>query len=216
MATDNQYAKYVKLQVKSSVTNATGISADITLPSSITVPSGYINFYVGIGNYECGLSTTGNKWGWFANRSSGNTGVKEAGEYNLYENGTTHNITLQLLQESGSTYKLKFYIDGVHMHSSEIDLTSSSKWTNARLIIACSQGAYTLPLPAFNIRHNQVVIQNLKYRTGTNTWTKLTSNNCTPEYWANPDPADEETPTPVNYTVDSKSFSSGIYYASMK
>ncbi len=206
----DEYAKFVRLPV-TNVTNATGVSADITLPSGITVPSGYINFYVGLGEYECGLSTIGNKWGWFANST---TNQKEGGKYDLYDHGETHNISLQLLQDSGSNYKLKFYIDGVHKHSSFITYSSTAKFNNARLVIACAQGTASSPLPAFNIRHNQVTIKNMKYRTGTSTWTNVNSNNCNPQIWHTPE--NVTTPAPVDYTVNKNSFDSGIYYASIK
>ena len=206
-----EYAKFVRLPARSGVTNATGVSADITLPSSMTVPAGYINFYVGIGEYECGLSTIGNKWGWFANSVSNG---KEAGVYDLYANGTKHNISLQLMQDSGNIYRLKFYVDGQHKHSSKLSFNSASKFNNARLVIACSQGNASSPLPPFNIRQNQVTIQNLQYRTGTGSWTKLTSSNCNPEIWHTPEGV--TTPAPVDYTVNANSFSTGVYYASIK
>lgn len=215
---DVEYAKYVKLPVTSS---AKGFKTDLLLPSSKTTPSGanFINFYVGLGGYECGISTRGSEsgWHWFVNS---NYGDDESGTEGEFSNSESVNISLQILQYSGTIYRMKFYVNGVHKFSGTENLTSSTSYTDGRIIIASLENVYSYipdPLPDFNVRHNQVKTYNTKYKNTAGNWVNVNSGNCTPDIFHNP--TGVTTPSPVDYTGNAASFGSasgGIYYASIK
>ena len=210
-----EYAKFVKLPI--TITNATGFQADLELPSSTNVPNtGYINFYVGMGEYEAGISTQGAGWRWFVNSVS--KGRENNGNFGEYSNGQSVNIRLELLQNSGTDYRIKFYVNNALKHNSMIKYNSSSTFGSGRLMIACNNvnlpEPVATPLPPFTLRHAQVTANNIKYKSGSNSWTMLTSGNCTPQIFHTP--SGFATPAPIDYTVSATSFSSGYYYASIK
>lgn len=62
MADTVEYAKVVRIPVANAVK---GFSTDLKLPSSFSIDAGgFINFYVGFGDYECGISTASGQSGW--------------------------------------------------------------------------------------------------------------------------------------------------------
>lgn len=215
-----EYSKIVRLPVTPAVN---GFSTDLVLPSAFSFGSGggFINFYVGFGDYECGISTRNGEssWHWFAN-SGAVSGTDAGGTYGEFVNGDTVNISLQLLLSSGSNYVVKFYVNGIHRHSFAPTYSSTTTFSNGRVVLACAQGQWDSsasipnPLPAFTIRHNQVKTFNTKYRNASGTWVNVNSSNCTPGITHSP--TGYTTPAPVDYSVSAASFGSGIYYASVK
>ncbi|BFH62430.1 hypothetical protein PAJ34TS1_30220 [Paenibacillus azoreducens] len=53
-------------------------------------------------------------------RSSSVPGTDAGGTLGEFKGGDKVNISLQLLLDSGSTYKVKFYVNGVHKHTFEL------------------------------------------------------------------------------------------------
>ncbi|WDM22315.1 hypothetical protein [Paenibacillus polymyxa] len=219
MASDTvEYAKVVRIPVKSSVQ---GFSTDVTLPSSFSInDGGFINFYVGFGDYECGISTASGQsaWRWFAN-SGKVSGTDAGGSFGEFSNSQKVNIRLELVLESGKTYKVKFYVNNTHWHTFSPAYTATSSFSDGRVVLGAAQQTYPIngvpaTLPAWKIFHTQVMTSNTKYKTTNGTWVNVNSSNSSPA--TDHTPKKPNTPNPVDYTVGSNSFGSGIYYASLK
>lgn len=100
-----------------SVTNGkyTGISADVKLPSSVVVKSGYVNWYLGIGEakVEGGISRTPEGYKVFLN-----TGYNESGKDNRYWNTQYDRsikdgdrVNIKLVNNGNKT--ITMYVNGV-------------------------------------------------------------------------------------------------------
>lgn len=114
---------------------------------------------------------------------------------------------------------MKFYVNNVLKHTFDPSYTSSTTFTNGRIVLGAAQATYNVdaipnPLPAWKILHAQVMTSNTKYKNTNGTWVTVNSSNSDPK----PDhtPKNRTTPTPEDYTVGKASFGSGIYYASLK
>ncbi|WP_347487745.1 hypothetical protein ABDB91_10975 [Desulfoscipio sp. XC116] len=154
MSETTEYAKLVKIK--------TGNLADKGFQAKITLPSGspaktlpliwdYINFYVGIGTYECGLSCKDQdgwkqngvlKWRVFSNGE----GVPKYGS--LYADGTTVKISI----ERDSQDKVVFKVNDSPVRTFNNTLPSGSYSNEARLIIASYQSTgVAVPLAIWSV-----------------------------------------------------------------
>lgn len=211
MSTNNEYAKLVK--IKTNNLNDKGFKAKLTLPSSKTLPRewDYINFYVGIGPYECGMSCRNQadwkengvlKWRAFANGE----GVVTYG--NLYADGATVTISI----ERNAQNKIEFRVNDVVMKTFNNTVTSVTN--SARLIFASYQSTgYTPPLDPWDVEHYQVRAYEMKYKNSSDTWVAFTDGSkVTTEEW----PLGVATPDGVKYTLDKTWIGNADVYASIK
>ncbi len=120
------------------------------------------NFYVGFGDYECGISTASGQsaWRWFAN-SGKVTGTDAGGSFGEFSNSQKVNIRLELVFESGKTYKVKFYVNNTHWHTFSPAYTATSSFSDGRVVLGAAQQTYPIngvpaTLPAWKIFHTQV------------------------------------------------------------
>ncbi|AGL03309.1 hypothetical protein [Desulfoscipio gibsoniae] len=216
MSQTTEYAKLVKIK--------TGNLADKGFQAKITLPSGspaktlpriwdYINFYVGIGMYECGLSCRDQndwkqngvlKWRVFAN-GEGSTIYGS-----LYADGTTVKISI----ERDSQDKVVFKVNDSVFRTFANTLPSGSYSNEARLIIASYQDTgVAIPLATWSVKHNQVFASEMKYKNSANTWVSFTNgSNVTLEEW----PINVPTPDGRRYTLDKSYIGNAQVYASLK
>ncbi|MFB5268617.1 hypothetical protein ACE41H_17790 [Paenibacillus enshidis] len=196
MADTVEYAKVVRIPVANAVK---GFSTDLKLPSSFSIDAGgFINFHVGFGDYECGISTASGQsgWRWFAN-SGAVSGTDAGGNFGEFKNSDSVNIRLESAVHSGSVYKVKFYVNNVLKHTFSPSYTSSTTFTGGRIVLGAAQATYNVdaipnPLPAWKILHAQVMTSNTKYKNTNGTWVTVNSSNSDPK----PDH------TPKNRTMD--------------
>ncbi|MCL9662181.1 hypothetical protein L2089_15915 [Paenibacillus hunanensis] len=215
-----EYAKIVRIPTANS---CKGFSTDIKLPSSFTFGSsgGFINFYVGFDDYECGISTASGQsgWRWFAN-SGAVEGTDAGGNFGDYANGQSVNIRLEsILDPAGSgNYKVAFFVNNVRKHVFSPSFVATSNFANGRVVLGAAQqtwNANQVPatMPTWYIAHNQVTTSNTRYKNVNGTWVTLNASNSTPVTAHTP--SNRTHPSPVDYTVSNASFSSGYYYASL-
>ncbi|OBZ16339.1 hypothetical protein A8L34_27050 [Bacillus sp. FJAT-27264] len=206
-----EYAKLVK--IKTDNVSDKGFKATLQLPSSKTLPGSYdyINFYVGLGTYECGISCKDQpdwkengvlKWRAFANGES-NTSYGP----NKYSDGAIVTISL----ERNAQNKVEFRVNNSLVKTFDKALTS---YTNsARLILAAYQATgATPPLAPWNVKHNQVRAYEMKYKNSSDTWIAFTSGSkVTTEEW----PLGVATPDGKVYTLDKTYIGNSDVYASL-
>ena len=211
MGSSNEYAKLVK--IKTDNLTDKGFKAKLTLPSSKTLVRewDYINFYVGIGGYECGISCRNQpdwkqngvlKWRVFANGEGGTT------YGNLYADGATVTISI----EKNAQNKIDFKVNDVVVKA--FSTTNPTIENSARLIFASSQSTgYTPPLVAWDVLHDQVRAYEMKYKNSSDTWVAFTTGSkVVAEEW----PLGVATPDGRKYILDKASIGNAEVYASLK
>jgi hypothetical protein len=217
-ASTHEYAKIVRL-TKSDYNR--GIQTTLTLPSyvELTNPENYINFYCGLGNYECGISIRAGEpgWHWFVNGPEGPDG----GIFGEFHNGDVINIKLTL---DDKTNQMVFLVNGDEKARSHRTYVNQD---NARVVLASCTHTYnddTDPVPSYmppwDVYHYQVVASNLQYKDANENWHYITSlsqlvdTSSTPriDHW----PEGVPCPNPQDYTVDFSQIGSSRVYASIK
>lgn len=209
----NEYAKVVwhKIDV-----NGKGVQARVTLPSAKTIkPNDFINFYLGFGEYEIGLSTRttklngddnpnpDNKWRWFVN-STAKMGETDFTQPWIYSDGET--VTIKAF--FNSVGQVEFHVNGVKVWQGTAKTTGTV--SNCRFVIGCAQQSTGVGYP-WHLLHNQVVVQNLMYRNANDAWVNVTSANGHTEYTNCPDNATEK-----QYIHTDINSVGGALYASLK
>lgn len=205
-----EYAKLVK--IKTNNVSDKGFKATLQLPSSKTLPGAwdYINFYVGIGTYECGISCRDQpdwkengvlKWRAFANGEGGTTyGLK-------YSDSGIVTILIERNKEN----IVEFSVNGTVISNFKKPLTSYEN--SARLVLAAYQATGTTPpLAPWKVKHNQVRAYEMKYKNSSNNWVDFTNgSNVTTEEW----PSGVVTPDGMKYTLDKSYIGNSEVYASL-
>lgn len=201
-----EYAKFFRVQANTK--NAKGFSALITLPCSKSFghEGDFINFYCGLGPFECGISTKRNaafsgKWHWFANALAASGEPVNMLAPVQYKDGEEVEICLMIDETADN--KIKFKVNRRTVHTSKF---SYSGQANSRLIIACAQATSDgdRPLAPWGIFHKEVTAAQIKYKNGFNTWRGITLKNASCDLWRLPGPEDvpaEEFPEPQLYQV---------------
>lgn len=212
-----EYAKFVRLYAPTTNYEGRGFQAKIKLPTtkSLGGSDDYINYYVGIGGYECGVSTarrdkfkdpvTGNyRWHWFVNTSNNDKKVDDAPME--FDDGDT--VTLKLYLDDNSN-KAVFLVNDVKKYEGSIVYT---KLNENRLVFGAYQASgTTLPLTAWRVFQNNVTASNIYYKNTNKTWVPMTSG--IPSRFYKPDVSSANMPDPDNWT--SSSLSGGILTASI-
>lgn len=206
-----EYAKLVK--IKTDNVSDKGFKAKLTLPSSKTLPNewDYINFYVGIGTYECGISCRDQspwrengvlKWRAFAN-GEGDTDYGP----NKYSDGQTVEISI----ERNAQNLVEFKVNNSLIKRFNNPLTSYLN--SARLILASYQATSTTPpLAPWRVKHHQVRAYEMKYKNSSGNWVAFTTGSkVTTEEW----PTGVATPDGMKYTLDKSYIGNAEVYASL-
>lgn len=211
-----EYAKFVRLYAPTTNYAGRGFQAKIKLPTSKTLGGeyDYINYYVGIGGYECGVSSsrrpefydsaTGKyKWHWFVNTSNNDKKVDDAPME--YKDGDE--ITLKLHLDDTSN-KAIFLVNDVKKYDGS--QTTTTTLTENRLVFGAYQASgTTLPLTAWRIQQGNVTASNIYYKNANKAWVAMSSG--TPSKFYKPDVSSANMPDPDNWTTTS--FSGGSYSA---
>lgn len=201
MAYNTEYAKLVR--IKTDNLTDRGFKAKLKLPSSKTLPRiwDYINFYVGINGYECGISIADRpefkpngtwKWRIFANgEGSTKNGVNSA---DFFNDGDIVTLSIELNEQN----KVVFKVNDVVFRS--FNNTVTDVVNSARLVIATNQDTgYTPPLKQWSVFHDQVRAYEMKYKNSSNNWVAFTmGNKVQTEEW----PLGVATPDNKKYIVD--------------
>lgn len=215
-----EYAKFVRLYAPTSSGAGRGYQARIKLPSSKTLGGDYdyINYYVGMGGYECGISTSRRpefkdpvtgayKWRWFANNSIGDKKDEGAVEWS---DGSTITIKLTL---DDKTNKATFYINDETTPRYTATQVYTGTLTNCRLVLGAAQASGTAtPLSAWRVWQNNVTASNLYYKNSGKTWVSVTTGS--PNKFYEPAVSSATMPDPDNWTCPS-SFTGGTFSASI-
>ncbi len=196
-----EYAKLVCVNTGSQANK--GFQAVIRLPIYKDLPCewDYINYYCGLGNFECGVSTANRaefkqkgelKWHWFTNtpdgQSSGDT---------LFADGTTIPICL----ERDANDQVVFQVFGATVYTSLKTFKEYNSQDNpARLILAASQSSpITDPLLPWRIRQFQVVASSMKYKDSSGVWQDMVdASKVTLDHW----PKGITSPPPIDYRIN--------------
>ncbi|CAG5080855.1 Putative uncharacterized protein [Thermobacillus xylanilyticus] len=206
-----EYAKIVR--IKTGNLSDKGFKAKLTLPNGKTLPRiwDYINFYVGIDGYECGLSCRDQndwkqngvlKWRIFANGEGSTT------YGSLYADGSTVTISIELNDQKKVVYKVNDVV--VRTFNNTVTNVANS----ARLVFASYQSTgVTPPLQPWSVFHNQVRAFEMKYKNSSNSWVPFTNgNNVEVEEW----PTNLPSPDGKKYVVDKTWIGNADIYASLK
>lgn len=207
----DEYAKLVRIK-RNNLTDR-GFKAKIKLPSLKTLPRtwDYINFYVGINGYECGISTANRdefkvngiqKWRIFANGEGSSTNGA------LYNDGDTVTLSLELNNLNKAIYKVNDATQRT-FNNAVTSITNS-----ARLVFASYQSTgVALPLKPWTVQHHQVRAFEMKYKNSSNNWVAFTnSSGVEVEEW----PLNVATPDGVKYIVDKTWIGNAEVYGSLK
>lgn len=205
-----EYAKIVR--IKTDNLSDRGFRAKITLPNSKTLPRiwDYINFYVGIHGYECGLSCRDQpdwkengvlKWRVFANGEGSTT------YGNKYTDSSTVAISIELNDQNKVVYKVNDVV--VRTFNDPVTKIENS----ARLVFASYQSTGVDNLLPWTVFHNQVRAFEMKYKTSSNTWVAFTNGSkIDVEEW----PTNKPSPDGKKYVVDKTWIGNADVYASLK
>lgn len=210
----NEYAKVVWYRVDRS---GKGLQAQVTLPSAkhFNGSGDFINFYLGFGGWEVGVSTRpskpvgdtnpnpDSKWHWFVNSSS------SIGEYDfsqpwIYPDGSL----VRLKAFFNSVGQMEFHVNGVRVFQSMHKTTTAQN--NVRFVVASAQQSTSSDHP-WEITHNQVTIGDLMYRDANDNWLRVTSDNGRVEYANCPDSAND-----ISYRYTELTYNGSRVYASLK
>jgi hypothetical protein len=208
---NGEYAKIVKQEVGVSTR---GMQATITLPNTKSFYGGYdfINFYMGIGEFECGISTKSSvedgSWHWFVNSSSG---VWKEGEWNI-KDGDKVNIKLCL---DDITNEVMFLVNGSKVYQD--NRVNGLSFNNTRMVVGSAQQStgITEPLREWKVFHSQLFVENLMYKNTSKQWIPCNHENTNTKVIHNPTNV-YPYPTPVDYVVTELKGSPASFYASLK
>lgn len=211
MAFNTEYAKLVR--IKTDNLNDRGFKAKIKLPNSKTLPRAYdyINFYVGINGYECGISCANRdewkvngvlKWRTFAN------GEKRTTKGDYYNDSDIVTLSIELNEQNKVVYK----VNDVVMRNFAEPVTEVVN--SARLVFATNQDTgYKPPLKQWSVFHDQVRAYEMKYKNSSNNWVAFTmGNKVQTEEW----PLGVATPDGRKYILDKTWIGNADVYASLK
>ncbi|MEK4060937.1 MULTISPECIES: hypothetical protein [Paenibacillus] len=211
MSAYNEYSKLVR--IKNGHLNDKGFKATLTLPANKTLPRqwDYINFYVGINGYECGISCRNQtawkengvlKWRVFMNGDGATT------YGNLYADGAT--VTISIEKNADGLAEFKVNGSTLKVFSKKLDPITNA----ARLVFASSQDTgYTPPLDPWSVLHDQVRAYEMKYKDSNGNWVAFTTgSNVSTEEW----PLGVATPDGKKYIVDKTWIGNADVYASVK
>ena len=227
-----EYAKVVKISAPVAIKS---IEADLQLPTSkrSDFKQGFINFYLGLGQAEAGISTEEIRsgWHWFANGEGGEGSPSHDPDFTEYKYGQKHHLRLTLV----GNY-LEFYVDGVRKHKYTVT-TSTNNLKNGRLIFGAGRalsnedanaikqpGANTSAiLGAFKAFHDQAYFQNIKYTDMSGTVYTVKSEGTTAGKvkienmkWPLVNGSEVPCPAPYKYNLDASKIGNSIIYASLK
>ncbi|MFB5269625.1 hypothetical protein ACE41H_22960 [Paenibacillus enshidis] len=200
-----EYAKFAKIVPQTNTLTNRGFQGYVTLPSSKSMPSGYINMYCGVAGFECGVSSAADsrfydpttktyKWHWFVNGPE----VKNGEPYTQFKDGERIHLKL-VLRDDGF---VEFFVNFKSVFVSQGTYTTSSSTDKAaRFIFGTLQNQYeTLPsqLPAWKLSFSKITCDTMMFKgPGKNAdWINVTSSNTkailahTPTTMTNPAPAD--------------------------
>ncbi|GIO35589.1 hypothetical protein J41TS12_04500 [Paenibacillus antibioticophila] len=207
----NEYAKLVR--IKTDNLSDRGFKTKIKLPSSVTLPRkwDYINFYVGINGYECGISTANRdefkvngvrKWRIFAN------GEEDTHHGNKYNDGDIVTLSIELNAQN----KVVFKVNDAVMTAFNKKVTEVVN--SARLVFASNQDTgYKPPLQPWTVLHDQVRAFEMKYKNSSNNWVAFTmGNKVMTEEW----PLNVATPDGKKYIVDKTWIGNAEVYGALK
>lgn len=201
-----EYAKFVRLNFLSA--NSRGCRTVLSLPrnKSMAHDGDFINFYCGLGPFECGISTKRNpffseRWHWFANA------LPESGEpINMkappvFKDGDTIKIALFVDENCGG--KIKFLVNGRMVHISRYSYKGQN---NARLVLACAQATRSTehPLAPWGIYHDWVIASQVEYKNAFHVWREISAQKTTVDVFRLPGPKqvpDAACPKPSLYTI---------------
>jgi|GEM_PF-5995576 len=212
MAFNTEYAKLVR--IKTDNLTDRGFKTKLKLPSSktLTRPYDYINFYVGINGYECGISCANRdewkvngvlKWRIFANGEGDSTYGK------LYSDGDVITLSIELNDQNKVVFKVNDSPIITHFKKPVDNVINS-----ARLVFASYQSTgYTPPLKPWDVLHDQVRAYEMKYKNSSNNWVAFTmGNKVQTEEW----PLGVATPDNKKYSLDKTWIGNADVYASLK
>lgn len=207
-----EYAKLVK--IKTNNVSDKGFKATLQLPSSKTLSGewDFINFYVGIGTYECGISCRDKsdwrengvlKWRSFANGE----GQKPTYGSDKFSDGSI--VTISIERNDKNIVEFKVNGDTVKKFNNPLINYENS----ARLILAaCQATGTTPPLAPWKIKHNQVRAYDMKYKNSSGNWVAFRNgSNVTTEEW----PIGVATPDNIKYILDKSYIGNAEVYASL-
>lgn len=209
----DEYAKFVKVLAKDDL--GRGFQATVTLPTQKTVNTGgFINFYVGLDHAECGISTKGQGWRWFANS---NEEGQTDGTFGQYQNGDTVHIKLTIDdQPTNGDHYLRFYVNH-ELKRKFRKIVDELGYNNCRFIIGAAHGSYNpfpTRTPAWNTWHHQVTASNMKFKNADKQWVQVNGTNVKDTKFHLP--KNKTIPNPQDYTVDTSQLRQGKIHASLK
>lgn len=212
---NGEYAKGVRQKVN-KVTR--GVQATFTVPSAKSFYGDwdFINFYLGLGGFECGVSTKrtapdGN-WHWTMNSLHG---VVKGGEWTI-KDGEKVNLKLCL---DDVTNEMLFFVNGVKVYplAGDKKVYSTNGFNDGRFIVASAQQSTGIkdPLAEWKVLHNQVYCEKMIYKDNNKVWQNCSASNIVTELFHNPTNV-SPYPTPVDYTITALNGSPSYFYASLK
>ena len=188
--------------------NVKGLRAHLTLPAgkSMAHEGDFINFYCGLGPFECGISTKQSDffaggWHWFVNAAPESNEPVDMKAPVQYQDGDTIDISLMI--DSRDQNRIKFMVNGVIVYRSKM---SYSGQKNVRLVIACAQATpeSDRPLAPWGIFHSPVVATQMQYKNCLNIWRNVNRINSTCTNFRLPGPelvSSKDCPQPEVYSV---------------
>lgn len=201
----DEYAKIVRVRARTPVK---GIRVALALPRTTTLPNGgdYINFYCGLDNYECGISTANRpefsgRWRWF---------VHNPLEWSTFSHGTPsylngETMDLQLFIDKTRDDRVIFQVNGVTQY---VSLWRWSSPLEARFVFAAAQATGARrPLQRWEINHDWASVHDLQLLDELGTWQRADRRTVYSEkdHW----PRYVATVGTVDYEVDERSLDRG-------
>ena len=207
----SEYAKLAKVEVKA---RGRGMQARVRLPDKVkfTSDSGnFINFYCGMGQYECGLSTAVGRpgWRWFVNSlgGEGNGG----GTFGEFQNGEQVTIKLTLNNATGQT---EFWVNGQCKYVFSRRWSEQTGFDNCRFIFGALTAQYNgQTLPPWGSWHTLAVANSLMYKDAAKVWRPLERSVATVSafHW----PSGVQCPDPQDYMVHDETLNCGAVSAEL-
>lgn len=191
----NEYAQICRF--KAPFSDVTGIQFKVKIPNSSHLRPGtidYINFYCGLGPFECGISTKLTKtsagiWTQFWNvpgtiEDSGNT------VYDKFTGGKDVTLKLYIVDRAvpnvhpqADVGKVAFQVNGKVMDVFNAPYAPNSN--GGRVILAAQQIANSLPTTdAWRVTHSAAIVSNVMYKRNA-VWYDMTNGEGTCESTGN-------------------------------
>jgi hypothetical protein len=194
-----EYAKLARVKVQPE---GRGFQARLRLPSELKFTSNtgnFINFYCGMGQYECGISTAVGRpgWRWFANCLD--RPANGGGTFGEFQNGDYVTVKLSLNDRIG---QVEFWVNGTCCHLFPQKWPDETGFADCRFIF----GALTSPyvggtLPPWGSWHGLTLASSMMYKDRSKVWREINKTNATADvfHW----PSGVPCPDPQNYRLDS-------------